>query len=233
MAPYHVRTMLGLYALLGLLALGLAQDTCPDCSSIPDSPVCGTDGKTYPTSCAVSKRNCDDPKLKLGILYKGACVDYVGTFPQPIQPQPQTVYAPIDCSLWPGPREAPCPRNLDRRCGNDLTNYFNECEMCRTGKGALNTRHKGLCTDYELALSGKAYPVFARLAPREIAPIVFPRKPDCRDAFIPCPRVYGMDVCGTDGVTYSSECDLCNLKRAKEVRGETFDVMIVKMGGIC
>ncbi|XP_051057006.1 serine protease inhibitor Kazal-type 1 [Phodopus roborovskii] len=42
------------------------------------------------------------------------------------------------------------------------------------------------------------------------------RKASCNDALVGCPRIYD-PVCGMDGITYSSECNLCAENRERRV----------------
>ncbi|XP_044517596.1 serine protease inhibitor Kazal-type 1-like [Gracilinanus agilis] len=44
----------------------------------------------------------------------------------------------------------------------------------------------------------------------------FPREPECNYNFPGCPQLYS-PICGTDGHTYSNECELCRDNKKNSV----------------
>jgi len=93
---------------------------CP--TSCPDvyEPVCGTNNRTYGSSCQVSILEClSDGKIKMD--YKGMCID--------------------KCMKG-------CPKNVAPVCGTDMRNYTNSCFLdvatCRS-RGMIKLRSNGTC----------------------------------------------------------------------------------------
>ncbi|XP_052011393.1 serine protease inhibitor Kazal-type 1 [Apodemus sylvaticus] len=52
------------------------------------------------------------------------------------------------------------------------------------------------------------------------------RKANCNAAMVGCPRVYD-PVCGSDGITYASECSLCFENRKR------MDPVLIRKSGPC
>ncbi|KAH1166159.1 hypothetical protein KIL84_015331 [Mauremys mutica] len=98
-----------------------------------------------------------------------------------------------DCGEYPKPQKGiqlACATIYRPVCGTNGITYSNKCNLCaarwKTGVN-IRIKHEGRCN----------------------------RKPDCSKYKTPdgtwiggCPRNYA-PVCGTDGITYSNECLLC------------------------
>jgi len=144
-------------------------------------PVCGTNGVTYSSECHFENALCGHPsKDAFTIAHKGPC-----------KPKAETMdkrgNGKIMC-------EKPCPMIYKPVCASNGETYDNECAfdnaLCgHPTKDAFKIQHKGACK-----------PKAETMDKRGSGKIM------CEQA---CPMIY-LPVCGTNGVTYSSECHFEN-----------------------
>jgi len=117
-----------------------------DTSRCSDTPVCGSNGKTYPDSCTLELENCFlkpgitdpltrdgytlDPAKKVYIAYPGSCTDkpsLTGATPQPMGPTPMPTAActadqasKVIAALKASPNLAPCSKDA----GFEFLDFF-------------------------------------------------------------------------------------------------------------
>ncbi|XP_048031935.1 ovoinhibitor-like isoform X3 [Megalobrama amblycephala] len=199
-------------------------------------PVCGSDGKTYSNECLLNAAN-QASKTKIVILKQGEC-------DQPLQPNCKPnpskmcpkIYAPVcgsdgktysnECELCVAneasktkilivkqgecdqplqptkPSPIMCPMIYAPVCGSDGKTYGNEC--------ALNAANQALKTKIVILKQGECDQ---------------PQQPNCKpNPSKMCPKIYA-PVCGSDGKTYSNECELCVANEASKTK-----ILIVKQG---
>ncbi|NXU56553.1 IOVO protein, partial [Turnix velox] len=108
----------------------------------------------------------------------------------------------VDCSQYPnttneeGRQVMACPKIANPICGSDGITYSNECMLC-----AYNLEYgANISKDYD----GKC---------KEGVPVDCSRYPNTTDEDgkegVLCDKEARSPVCGTDGVTYDNECQLC------------------------
>ncbi|XP_025069657.1 ovoinhibitor-like [Alligator sinensis] len=89
-----------------------------------------------------------------------------------------------------------CPRHLEPVCGTDGVSYSNDCGICvhnSEHEADVGVRHQGQCQQGLLPEDCSKYPS---------------RTTKSGKVLVFCPRIYS-PVCGTDGVSYSSLCEIC------------------------
>ncbi|XP_054245094.1 ovoinhibitor-like [Indicator indicator] len=147
-------------------------------------PVCGTDGFTYDNECGICAHN-----LEHGTHIKK---NHVGRCKEES--------TPVDCSMYlsnakTGEAIAACPFILREICGTDGVTYSNDCALCAHNiefGTDVAKKHDGRCAEVP-QLNCSHYPTSTLKDGREL---------------MACTMIYD-PVCGTDGVTYASECTLC------------------------
>ncbi|XP_044882263.1 ovoinhibitor-like [Mauremys mutica] len=153
--------------------------------------VCGTDGVTYSNDCMLCAHNLEHGE-NINKKHNGECKHEI---------------VPLNCSEYHGSKVLiPCPRILAEVCGTDGVTYPNECMLCAHNlkhRTSVSKKHDGKCKE-KIAL------------------------PDCTShrrtttddgkVLVVCPRILHT-VCGTDGVTYANECEMCahNLEHGTNV----------------
>ncbi|NXJ87542.1 IOV7 protein, partial [Corythaixoides concolor] len=148
-------------------------------------PVCGTDGFTYDNECGICAYNLEHG-TQVKKSHEGRCKEES---------------TPVDCSMYlsntkASEAAAACPFILREICGTDGVTYSNDCALCahniEFGTNVAK-KHDGRCTEEVPQLDCSQYSTSTLKDGRQL---------------MACTMIYN-PVCGTDGVTYPSECTLC------------------------
>ncbi|XP_034338203.1 agrin isoform X16 [Magallana gigas] len=177
-------------------------------------PVCGTDDATYRNLCQLKKASCEE-RRRINQAYPGKCLksdlckDLPCTPPQVCVIDPSTQRPTCGCVQS-------CEDRMEQVCGTDGNLYSNRCKLdlhaCHSGRN-INVQNEGPCQDYRKptgdssefkreegpCASKTCYYGSCRIDNRNQAVC------DCEPE---CPSTGTIRVCGTDGVTYNSECHL-------------------------
>ncbi|KFR17020.1 Ovoinhibitor, partial [Opisthocomus hoazin] len=148
-------------------------------------PVCGTDGFTYDNECGICAHNLEHG-TEVKKSHEGRCKEESTS---------------VDCSRYlsntkTGEAITACPFILREICGTDGVTYSNDCALCAHNivfGTSVAKKHDGRCIEEVPQLNCSRYQTSTLQDGREM---------------LACTMIYS-PVCGTDGVTYASECTLC------------------------
>ncbi|KAM4572007.1 agrin isoform 3-T3 [Fundulus diaphanus] len=163
-------------------------------------PLCGKDGRTFPNDCLRRKAECLSKSL-IPIKHPGPCD--LNT------PSPCLTKTCEHGAVCVVKNDEPvcectetCPQTSDPVCGSDGQSYSSPCEMrvmsCTLQKH-IRTQHKGPCDEACTNCS------FGAICDAQSGQCVCPL--ECVESHQP--------VCGSDGTTYNSECEL-NVRSCRE-----------------
>uniref|UniRef100_A0A8C0VGJ5 Agrin n=1 Tax=Cyanistes caeruleus TaxID=156563 RepID=A0A8C0VGJ5_CYACU len=161
-----------------------AKCVCPSsCGGVPESPVCGSDGRDYRSLCHLNKHACDKQE-NVFKKFDGPCAAIWAWNVRKINPQtPES-----------------CPPSGDPVCGDDGVTYGSECAMARSGalRGMdIQKVRSGQCQQQDKCKDECKFNAVC-LNRRGAARCSCDRI-TCDGAFRP--------LCGRDSRTYGSDCE--------------------------
>ncbi|XP_037096037.1 agrin isoform X3 [Syngnathus acus] len=156
-------------------------------------PVCGKDGRTYTNECARRKAECL-AKTLIPVKHAGPCDLHT---PSPCLDKVCHHGAVCVVKNDEPVCECPeaCPQTSDPVCGSDGSSYGSPCEMRAMGcalQKTIHIQHKGPCDEACANCS------FGAICEAQSGQCVCAT--ECVESHQP--------VCGSDGTTYTSECEL-------------------------
>lgn len=175
-----------------------AHCTCPRSSCDPIlRPVCASDGRTYPSECHLLRHSCDDENSHVTVSHVGECNTISVCTNHVCQNEAAR------CVIQDGQPVCVCPACSEEYqpvCGSNGVSYMNECKM-KTENCEKSTNvtfaYAGLCD----ACKHKRCEFYSecvndgRNGPICVCPAT-------------CDQEVNANVCGSDGITYGSECEL-------------------------
>ncbi|NXC09441.1 AGRIN protein, partial [Orthonyx spaldingii] len=174
-----------------------AKCVCPSsCSGVPESAVCGSDGRDYRSQCHLNKHACDKQE-NVFKKFDGPCDPCKGV---PADPSRVCRVNPRTRRPELLPRPEGCPPRRDPVCGDDGVTYDNECVMGRSG--AI----RGL--DIQKVRSGQCQPQDRCKDECQFNAVCLNRRgaARCSCERLACDGTF-RPLCGRDSRTYGSDCE--------------------------
>ena len=170
------------------------------CSDFEYEPICASNGRTYTNVCELKRSACtnNDPELKK--ISDGPC-------PNACNGVECKLYGECRTKVETGEAECLCPDQCsladlgtERVCGSDGESYQNVCEMKKVScqmKKEISVSYYGLCFNKDLCENKNCH----KYATCQRGTCV------CEG----CGKVKKSPVCGSDGNTFESECEMRKL----------------------
>ncbi|XP_030764215.1 follistatin [Sitophilus oryzae] len=182
--------------------------TCKDGKKRPKGAVCGTDGRSYRSTCRLKKKSCKQKLRDLSVAYYGLCQSSCDRISCPDgktclldqNRTPHCAHCPRKQRCAAGPKHRPV-------CAADGLTYKSTCHLrevaCRTGK-AVPVAYKGPCKENVTCDDIRCQDRQHCLA--DVAAGGRPRCVSCADA---CRSKYlHGPVCATNNSTYPTWCHM-------------------------
>jgi len=185
---------------------GEASCVCVSCKD-EYVPVCGSDGNTYKSSCKLEQYNCENKK--------NVKVSSAGTCNNPCEGMECPIYGTCRNSEFDG-RECRCPECPETSddaevCGTDDRTYKNECQLkklaCEDGTEVI-VNYEGPCTTEESGSGSGELDCYDSADLCLYGECEFVDNEYRCVCDFECELEEKKELCGSDGVTYKSICEL-------------------------
>ncbi|KAJ1607768.1 signal peptide and kazal repeat-containing protein [Cryptosporidium canis] len=156
-------------------------------------PYCGSDGRTYINYCDFRKSRCRDPTLSIVGFPGLPCESQIFDEKVIIQQTKK-----IECL-----RRNKCSSILLPICGSDGVTYRNPCEFKRARCRDPNLRRANILLPCGSKISDGVGGIIDKMPNTTSTGVA-------RSCWFKCTKVWEYPLCGSDGITYSSYCEMRN-----------------------
>ena len=179
------------------------EPTCicaESCSGFDYEPICASNGRTYTNICELERSACSNNDSELKKISGGPCPNacngvecqFYGDCRTKVETGEAECLCPDQCSL--------ADLGTERVCGSDGESYQNVCEMKKVScqmKKEISVSYYGLCFSKDLCENKNCH----KYAVCQRGTCI------CEG----CGKVKKSPVCGSDGKTFDSECEMRKL----------------------
>lgn len=193
-------------AVLSIDATGFQQTKCVTQCSLGGEMVCGSDGKTYPSTCHLEKYSCET-KSAIQMAYPGSCGCPTSC---------QKNYKPVCATLSTNKKEKTYPNMCEFKrsaCQMKLKNKLltfsrkGPCKKMKTCPSSCQDVFAPVCGGDNITYSSVCALKLASCNKNKKIGLSKIGRCNAKECPLSCPMTYQL-ICGNDGLWHPSECEM-------------------------